>query len=290
MRKIIIKEMRHPLINKVKRAIKSFQLIEEGDKIAIGLSGGKDSMILLYSLYTIKKIWPINFELISVFLDMGWQIDYEEIKAFSEKLDIPFHYVKSDIGQVVFDVREEKRPCSLCAKMRRGALNSYAKKEGCNKLALGHHMDDCVETFLMSLTYEGRIHSFAPKAWLDKMDITIIRPLIFVYEKDISHLVKKYNFPTVQKICPFDGKSKRQEIKELLTEMTVKNPKAKDKIMNVILNQLWGDFNQVFAGNLANSSIQQPADNPNKLDFETYKEDGHAKSANDGQQSNLPGQ
>ncbi len=288
MRKIIIKEMRHPLINKVKRAIKSFQLIEEGDKIAIGLSGGKDSMILLYSLYTIKKIWPINFELISVFLDMGWQIDYEEIKAFSEKLDIPFHYVKSDIGQVVFDIREEKRPCSLCAKMRRGALNTYAKKEGCNKLALGHHMDDCVETFLMSLTYEGRIHSFSPKSWLDRMDITIIRPLIFVYEKDITHLVKKYNFPTVKKACPFDGKSKRQEIKEILAQMTAKNPKAKDKIMTVILNQLWGDFNQIFAENFANSSTHQLKDIPDTGDSEPYKECGHAKSTSDGHQSSLP--
>lgn len=249
--------MRYQLINKVKRAIKMFQLLEDGDKIAIGVSGGKDSVILLYSLYTIKKIWPIEIELNSVFLDLGWEIGYSEVKAFSESLDIPFHYVKTDIGQVVFDVRQEKSPCSLCANMRRGALNSYAKDIGCNKVALGHHMDDCVETFMLSLTYEGRINTFAPKVYLDRTEITVIRPLIFVYEKDIIRLIEKNNLPTAQKACPIDGKSKRQEIKELLADMVIKNPKAKDKIMNAISNQIWKDFNE----NFAKKSIPQKEDN-----------------------------
>jgi len=239
--------MRYQLINKVKRAIKMFQLIEDGDNIAIGVSGGKDSIILLYSLYTIKKIWPIKFELNSVFLDLGWEIDYSQVKAFSESLDIPFHYVKTDIGKVVFEERAEKNPCSLCANMRRGALNNYAKSIGCNKVALGHHLDDCVETFMLSLTYEGRINTFDPKVYLDRCGITVIRPLIFVYEKDVICLIEKHSLPTAKKACPIDGKSKRQEIKELLADMVIKNPRAKDRIMNSITNQIWKDFNENFA-------------------------------------------
>lgn len=241
--------MRYQLINKVKRAIKMFQILEDGDKVAIGVSGGKDSIILLYSLYTIKKIWPIKIELNSVFLDLGWEIDYSEVKAFSESLDIPFHYVKTDIGKIVFEEREEKNPCSLCANMRRGALNTYAKSIGCNKVALGHHMDDCVETFMLSLTYEGRINTFAPKVFLDRTEITVIRPLIFVYEKDIIKMIEKHQLPTAKKACPIDGKSKRQEIKELLADMVKNNPKAKDKMMNAITNQIWSDFNENFEKN-----------------------------------------
>ena len=243
------KKMRYQLVNKVKRAVKMFRLLEDGDKIAIGVSGGKDSIILLYSLYTIKKIWPIKIELCSVFLDLGWEIDYTEIKRFSESLDIPFHHVKTDIGKIVFEEREEKNPCSLCANMRRGALNSYAKSIGCNKVALGHHMDDCVETFMLSLTYEGRINTFAPKVYLDRVGITVIRPLIFVYEKDILRLIEKFGFPTAAKICPIDGKSKRQDIKELLAYMIKNNPKAKDRMMNAIVNQLWADFNENYEKN-----------------------------------------
>jgi tRNA 2-thiocytidine biosynthesis protein TtcA len=249
--------MRYQLINKVKRAIKMFQLLEDGDKVAIGVSGGKDSIILLYSLYTIKKIWPIKIELNSVFLDLGWEIDYSEVKAFSESLDIPFHYVKTDIGKIVFEEREEKNPCSLCANMRRGALNTYAKSIGCNKVALGHHMDDCVETFMLSLTYEGRINTFAPKVFLDRTEITVIRPLIFVYEKDIIKMIEKHQLPTAKKACPIDGKSKRQEIKELLADMVKNNPKAKDKMMNAITNQIWSDFNENFEKN----SIPKKEDN-----------------------------
>lgn len=243
------KKMRYQLVNKVKRAIKMFQLLEDGDKVAIGVSGGKDSIILLYSLYTIKKIWPIKIELNSVFLDLGWEIDYSEVKAFSESLDIPFHYVKTDIGKIVFEEREEKNPCSLCANMRRGALNTYAKSIGCNKVALGHHMDDCVETFMLSLTYEGRINTFAPKVFLDRTEITVIRPLIFVYEKDIIKMIEKHQLPTAKKACPIDGKSKRQEIKELIADMVKNNPKAKDKMMNAITNQIWADFNENFEKN-----------------------------------------
>ncbi len=241
--------MRYQLVNKVKRAIKMFQLLEDGDKVAIGVSGGKDSIILLYSLYTIKKIWPIKIELNSVFLDLGWEIDYSEVKAFSESLDIPFHYVKTDIGKIVFEEREEKNPCYLCANMRRGALNTYAKSIGCNKVALGHHMDDCVETFMLSLTYEGRINTFAPKVFLDRTEITVIRPLIFVYEKDIIKMIEKHQLPTAKKACPIDGKSKRQEIKELIADMVKNNPKAKDKMMNAITNQIWADFNENFEKN-----------------------------------------
>ena len=251
------KKMRYQLVNKVKRAIKMFQLLEDGDKVAIGVSGGKDSIILLYSLYTIKKIWPIKIELNSVFLDLGWEIDYSEVKAFSESLDIPFHYVKTDIGKIVFEEREEKNPCSLCANMRRGALNTYAKSIGCNKVALGHHMDDCVETFMLSLTYEGRINTFAPKVFLDRTEITVIRPLIFVYEKDIVKMIEKHQLPVAKKACPIDGKSKRQEIKELIADMVKNNPKAKDKMMNAITNQIWADFNENFAKN----SIPKKEDN-----------------------------
>ena len=233
------KKMRYQLINKVKRALKMYRLIEDGDRIAIGVSGGKDSIILLYSLYTIQKIWPIDFEIHAVFLDMGWQVDHREVQAFSESLGVPFHHVQTDIGKIVFEERQEKNPCSLCANMRRGSLNNYAKSIGCNKVALGHHMDDCVETFLMSLTYEGRIHTFSPKVYLDRVDITVIRPIIFVYEKDVVQMIKKFNFPIVDKSCPIDGKSKRQEIKELLAGMVKDNPKAKDRIMSGIVNQLW---------------------------------------------------
>jgi len=234
------RKLRYPLLNKVKRALRKFNLIEDGDNIAVGVSGGKDSMILLYALAIIRKITPLKFNIYAVTLDLGWNNDFTPLHDFCVSLDIPYYIKQTEIGKIIYEERQEKNPCSLCTKMRRGALNNYAKELGCNKVALGHHLDDAIETFMLSLTYEGRISTFLPKSYLSRIDLTSIRPLVFVYEKNISSIVNMLKIPVVVNNCPADGRTKRQEIKNLISQMETTNPLVKERIISAINNNLWG--------------------------------------------------
>lgn len=236
------RKYRYPLFNKVKGAIRDFNLIKEGDKIAVGLSGGKDSVILLYALNILKNILPIKFELQAIYLDLGWDMDLTPMEEFCKQLNIPFHIEFTQIGQIVFVERKEKNPCSLCARMRRGALHSKAKELGCNKVALGHHRDDAIETLFMNMTYEGRIGSFLPLTYLDRKDITVIRPLVYVNEKDIQEIIKDANLPTVRNRCPKDGYSTRLIVKEFISDLELVNPNVKDRMLSALFNFNEDDF------------------------------------------------
>lgn len=208
------------ILGYMRKAIQEFDLIQDGDKIAVGVSGGKDSMVLLYSLHLLKRFIGIDYELFAVTLDPRFNKvsgDFEPIKEFCKKLDIPYHVKDTDIGQIVFDIRKEPNPCSLCARMRRGALHDVAKELGCNKIALGHHYDDVVETFMMNLFNEGRVGCFSPKSYLSRKDLWMIRPMVFAPEKDIKKAATKNNLPIVKSKCPADGHTSRQKMKEFLS-------------------------------------------------------------------------
>ncbi len=231
-----------PLLAKMRRASREYGLIENGDKIAVGLSGGKDSTLMLYALSVLKRTIPVQFDLQAITLDSGWDNDWSALADYCTSLDIPFHLEKTNIAQVVFDIRQEKNPCSLCAKMRRGALHSIAKNLGCNKVALGHHLDDALETFLMSLTYEGRIHTFAPKAYLSRSDITLIRPMIYVLESDIVAISKQLNLPIVINKCPADGYTSRQDMKDLIANLAKDNPLVRQRMQSALTTGLWQKY------------------------------------------------
>ena len=217
------------------KAIKEFDMIADGDKVAVGLSGGKDSLALLLALKNYQQFSEEKFDLIAITIDQsGGRQNFDDLKQFCADLDVELHIVKTDIFEVVFDIRKEKNPCSLCAKMRRGTLNSKAKELGCQKVALAHHSDDLVETFFLSLFYEGRISTFSPVTYLSNTDITAIRPLVYVNEEDVVRATK--NLPILKNPCPANHNTKREEMKRLLSELNVKFPNSKKQIKNAILN------------------------------------------------------
>lgn len=223
------------IIGEISRACKKYSLIEDGDKIAVGLSGGKDSLVLLYALSEYQKHSKEKFQLIAITIDQtNGQTNLQPLLDFCKKIGVELTIVPSQIFDVVFNIRKEKNPCSLCAKMRRGALNGEAKKLGCNKVALAHHCDDLIETFFLSLIYEGRLSTFKPKTYLSNVDITAIRPLIFTSEKSIINSSK--NLPIIKNICPANHKTKREEIKLFLQETEGKFPKFKEKALNAIIS------------------------------------------------------
>ncbi|MBR1867827.1 MAG: tRNA 2-thiocytidine(32) synthetase TtcA [Clostridia bacterium] len=225
------------LMSKARKAIDDYNMIEEGDKIAVGLSGGKDSMTLLAVLSGLKKFYPKSFDLVAITVDMGLGLDQKEVDAVSEfcrKNDVPFAIEKTAIGEIVFDLKKEKNPCSLCANMRRGALNSAAKREGCNKVALGHHADDLIETFFLSAFYESRISTFSPITYLEKADIAIIRPMIYLREKDIAGFSK--NNPIIHNPCPADKHTNRQFVKDKLKEMEKHIPDLRKNVLSAIIH------------------------------------------------------
>ena len=201
----------------------------------VGISGGKDSLTLLYALHGLKRFYPQHFELSAVTVDLGFpDFDLEPIRELCGKMQVPYRVVDSDIYQILFDVRKESNPCSLCAKMRKGALNQAVKEMGCNKVAYGHHMDDIIETMLLSLIFEGRFHSFSPKTYLDRMDLTVIRPLIYMLEADVIGFVNKYELPVVKSPCPADGHTKREYIKNLVQKINLESPGVKGRIFTAI--------------------------------------------------------
>lgn len=210
-------------------------MIDDGDKIAVGISGGKDSLTLLYALSGLRRFYPKKFELMAVTVDLGFQnLDLTQISALCEALQVEYKIVQTDIAQIVFADRKESNPCSLCAKMRKGALNEAVKAAGVNKIAYAHHKDDVVETMLMSLIYEGRFHTFSPVTYLDRMELTVIRPLMYMNEADVIGFVNKYDVPVVKSPCPADGHTKREYIKQLLQQLNRENPGVKERMFTAI--------------------------------------------------------
>lgn len=225
------------LLSLTRKAVDEFQLIEEGDKIAVGVSGGKDSLSMLYALHGLMRFYPKAFTIEVITVDLGHpDFSLDKIENLCKELDVPFHVVKTDIAPIIFEERKESNPCSLCAKMRKGALNTEAKRLGCNKIAYAHHKDDVIETMLLSLIYEGRFHTFAPKTYLDRMDLTVIRPLLFVNEADVIGFKNMYHLEIEKSPCPVDGYTKRQYAKELLASLNWENPGAKERMFTAILN------------------------------------------------------
>ena len=224
------------LYSYTRKAIDDYQLLEEGDKIAVGISGGKDSLTLLYALKGLQRFYPKEFELIAVTVDLGFDgFDLSPVEALCKELDVPYHVVKSDIGPIIFDERKEKSPCSLCAKMRKGALNDAVKELGCNKVAYAHHKDDIVETMMLSLVFEGRFYCFPPKTYLDRTELTVIRPLIYVPEADVIGFKNNYQLPVVKNPCPADGNTKREYMKQMIRQMNQENPGVKNRMFTAIL-------------------------------------------------------
>ena len=224
------------VLSYVRRAADDYDMIQEGDRIAVGISGGKDSLTLLYALHGLQRFYPQHFELHAVTVDLGFQnLDLSRIESICrDQLQIPYTIVKTDIADVIFEQRKEANPCSLCAKMRKGALNDAIKKEGCNKVAYAHHKDDVVETMLMSLIFEGRFHTFSPVTYLDRTGITVIRPLLYMNEADVIGFVNKNQVPVVKSPCPADGHTKREYVKQLLRQLNLENPGVKERMFTAI--------------------------------------------------------
>ena len=222
------------LMGLVRRCVEDYNMIQNGDRIAVGVSGGKDSLVLLQLLAGLQQFSPLDFELAAVTVDMGLGMDYSGIAAFCESLNVPFHLVKTQIGPIIFEHRKEKNPCSMCSKMRRGALNQAILDLGYHKLALGHHYDDAVETFVMSLIYEGRISCFQPVTDLDRTGVIQIRPMLYIHEKTVDNFAQRMALPVVENRCPVDKSTKREEIKKLVFELSKTYPDLKERIFGAM--------------------------------------------------------
>ena len=222
------------LIGLVRRCVQDYRMIEEGDRIGVGVSGGKDSVALLAFLAELRKFNDKKFDVEAITIDMGLGMDYTSIAQYCEQLGVKFNLIKTEIGPIIFDHRKEKNPCSMCAKMRRGALNQAILDRGMNKLALGHHYDDAVETFMMSLIYEGRISCFQPVTDLDRTGIIQIRPMLYIHEKTIDSFVTRNNLPVITNRCPVDKYTKREEIKQLVYDLSATYPDLKERIFGAM--------------------------------------------------------
>lgn len=223
------------MLSYVRRAVDHYHMIQEGDKIAVGVSGGKDSLALLVALAELRRFYPQRYEVVAITLEMGYtEMDFSPIQTLCDNLNVPYVRVPTQIREIIFDVRQETNPCSLCAKMRRGALHEAALAAGCRKVALGHHFDDVIETCMLSLFYEGRFACFQPVTYLDRRDITVIRPLLYTPEYYIRSFSKRHNLPVVHNPCPADGATKRQEIKELLQSLEKTIPHLRQRIFGAI--------------------------------------------------------
>ena len=223
----------------VRRAIDEYHMIQDGDKIAVGISGGKDSLTLLCALSGLRRFYPAHFEFTAVTADLGFgNLDLSAVDRLCRELDVPYRVVKTDIAEIVFEKRQEDNPCSLCAKMRKGALNQALQEMGCRKMAYAHHRDDIIETMLLSLIYEGRFHTFSPVTYLDRTQITVIRPLIYMNEADVIGFVNKNKLPVVKSPCPVDGHTRREYVKQLLKQINLENPGVKDRMFTAIQNGL----------------------------------------------------
>ena len=225
------------LLSHMRAACQQYEMIKEGDRIAIGVSGGKDSMALLAGMANLRRFYPEKFEIVAITLDPrfgGVDADYSEIGELCQKLDVEYIIKRTQLAEVIFDIRKESNPCSLCARMRRGALHDAAIAAGCNKIALGHHLDDLAETFIMNLFNGGTLDCFMPVTYLSRTDIHMIRPMIFARESDCARVVRKENLPTVKSNCPADGTTERQEVKEMLSALEKKYGDVRSKILGAM--------------------------------------------------------
>ena len=220
------------LMGLVRRCVEDYNMISPGDRVAVGISGGKDSLVLLQILAGLREY--SDFTLDAVTIDMGLGMDYSSVAEFCRQLDVPYHLIKTEIGPIIFEHRKEKNPCSMCAKMRRGALNQAILDLGIRKIALGHHYDDAVETFLMSLLYEGRISCFQPVTELDRMGVTQIRPMLYIHEKTVDNFARRMELPVVENRCPADKHTKREEIKQLVFELSGRYPDLKERVFGAM--------------------------------------------------------
>lgn len=226
--------MQH-ILGLVRRCVEDYHMIEPGDRIAVGVSGGKDSLLTLVSLARLQKFYPIPFAVEAITMEMGMPgMDFSGVAALCEKLEVPYTRIQVPVYQIIFEERKEKNPCSLCAKLRRGSLHTALTERGIHKIALGHHYDDAVETLLMNLLFEGRIGCFQPVTYLDRTDITQIRPLLYCQEADIRRMAAQLALPVVKNTCPMDGHSRRQEVKELLAELEQRYPDLKKKLFGAV--------------------------------------------------------
>ena len=229
------------ILSYVRRCVEDYDMIQAGDRVAVGVSGGKDSLTLLVALARLREFYPKPFTVEAYTLDMGHVdggegMDFTGVEALCRELDVPFTLLHSEIHHIIFDLRKEKNPCALCAKMRKGALNQAAKDLGCNKIAYAHHKDDLVETMLLSLIYEGRFYAFSPYTYLDRMDLSVIRPLMYVDEADVIGFKNKYELPVCKNPCPVDGHTKREYVKLLTKSLEKENPGVKERMFHAILN------------------------------------------------------
>ena len=225
------------MLSVLRKGITKYNMIKNGDKIAVGVSGGKDSVTLLKLLAEYRRFSPERFDLIAISVDLNFKdnpTDFSPLKNLCSELNVEYFIEKTDIGQIVFDVRKESNPCALCSKMRKGALNSLAKEKGCNKVALGHHADDLIDTLLLSLFYEGRLSTFAPKSYLDKTDLTLIRPMIMIKEMDIISYAK--NLPIVKSCCPANTFTKREYVKDVIRRIGEDIPNVRDMMFTALIH------------------------------------------------------
>lgn len=219
-----------------RQCIQQFDLIQEGDRITLGISGGKDSLALLYAMAGLKKFYPKKFEIIAVTADLGFgSFDMSAVENLCRELEVEYHLLKTDIATILKEKVKKGTYCAMCAKLRKGAINNFAKEHGCNKVAYAHHQDDIVETMLLSLIYEGQFYTFGPKTYYKEADITVIRPLINIPESDMKGFRNKYSLPCVKNPCPHDGTTRRQYVKDLVAKINKDNPGVKKKIYNAIL-------------------------------------------------------
>ncbi len=219
------------ILSRTKKALLDYEMLKPGDRIAVGVSGGKDSLILLMVLrYLQKSLRELDFKLWAVTVNLGFEVDYGPLADFCESLGVPYDQVDTRIGPIIFETRKEKNPCSLCSRMRRGALDNRAKELGCNKVALGHNLDDAIETMFMSMFFEGRTRTFLPRMYLDRKDLTLIRPLVYVPEKNLSIMAREKFLPVLKNPCPASGKTKRQLVKEIIDHVEDKIPRVKHRL------------------------------------------------------------
>ena len=223
------------MLSFVRRGVDDYGMIDEGDRIAVGISGGKDSLALLATLAALRRFYPKRFEIAAITIDMGFEGgDFTPIEEFCRSLDVEYKIVRTEIAKIIFDVRKEPNPCSLCARMRRGSLHAAAQELGCNKVALGHHYDDAIETFIMNLFFEGRLGCFSPVTYLSNRKITLIRPLIYSQEKDVNYFARRQTLPVIKSLCPEDKATERENIKNLLSTLERDNKGLKHRIFGAM--------------------------------------------------------
>lgn len=231
------------MLSLIRQAVEDYKMIEEGDKIAVGVSGGKDSLALLYAMKLLKTFYPINFDLYAITCNIGFEgMDFSGVRKFCEELNVPYEQVDTEIARIVFEENKDQRPCSLCAKLRKGAMYKRLNELGINKIAYAHNKDDFIETAMMSLIYEGRFYAFPPVTELKEAGVTVIRPMMYVPEKGVANYVAGQGIKVVKNTCPVDGSTKRAYAKALIERINKDNPGAKDRIMHAILNGNFSDW------------------------------------------------